>query len=459
MQGIGAGWRRVIRGGLAAAVAALAAAGCVPGAAASGAADPVLLAPTIPPPTAAPTSTLVPIPTPSEIPASPSSTPSPPPADLPLAATGYRLPLTIRHVTADGVTLFFELHAPVEGSVFLRPVDGDAPPVERPLPPGETRHLLTVDGLAPGTRYEAVVALGDAASGYRQPTFLGRAWGPVSFRTPSQDGALRFGVIGDASFGDPATIALIDQMAAADLDFALHTGDVVDETEQGVDPFDSYARKFYTPFEPLLRQMPVYTAIGNHDYDADIRWQDEPFYFHAFPAFPDPRFPGQEDRPQNPYYAFAYGGIQFVVLDSQVFFGAPGYAEQDAWLRERLADPAFPLTIPVFHVSPFSSSSVHPTNSLPVREVWTPLFEASNVPVVFSGHYHQYERLSHGGVTYVVSGGGSSILYAPDEMLPQSEAFWRRTHYVLVEVDSSHLALTAVGLEGEVLDRAERLRR
>jgi hypothetical protein len=444
----------ILRRGLAAAVTVLTVGGCVPGAAASGAADPSPAAPTLPPPTGVP-STPVPMPTPSEIPASPSPTPSAPGADLPLATVSYRLPLTIRHVTADGVTLFFELSAPAAGDVFLRPVEAGGPVIERPLASDQARHRLTIDGLIPGTRYEVVVALGDAASGYQQPGFLDRAWGPVSFQTPSEGGGLRFGVIGDASFGDPATIALIDEMAGADLDFVLHTGDVVDETAQGVDPFDSYTHKFYAPFEPLLKQMPVYTAIGNHDYDADIRWRDAPFYYHAFPAFPDPHFPDQADRARNQYYAFAHAGIQFVVLDSQVFFGAPGYAEQDAWLRERLADPAYEATIPIFHVSPFSSSSVHPTNSLPVREVWAPLFEASNVPIVFSSHFHQYERLSHGGVTYIVTGGGSSILYAPGDILPESVVFLRQTHYVLVEIDPDRVTLSAIALGGDVLDRVE----
>lgn len=440
------------------ALAVLAVAGCTPGAAAREAAPATRSAPAHSADVAPTVTPLPPTPTPlppTAIPsATPTATPQPPGTDLPLATIGYRLPLTVRHVTTDSATLLFELDAPAAGSVFLRPEDG-APAIEQPLDAGQARHQLTFEGLAAGVGYQVVVALGDSAAGYRQPAFLGRAWGPLSFHTPAAEGSLRFGVIGDASFGDPATAALIEQMAAADLDFVLHTGDVVDETELGVDPFESYAHKFYEPFEPLLRQMPVYTAIGNHDYDADIRWQDQPFYYHAFPAFPDPRFPGQAERSPNAHYAFAYQDVQFVVLDSQVFFGAPGYAEQDAWLRERLADPAYSVTIPVFHVSPFSSSSVHPTNSLPVREVWPPLFAAAGVPLVFSGHYHQYERLASDGVTYIVTGGGSSITYAPGERLPESEVFARQTHYVRVEIDPERITLSAVALGGELLDRVE----
>jgi predicted phosphodiesterase len=356
-------------------------------------------------------------------------------------------------VTQTEVTLFFELDRPSLAILVVRPREAAAQTVEVKLDPAQTRHLVTVGDLRPDTGYEAVVALEAGTNGFQQPAFLSRAWGPVSFQTASESGSLRVGVVGDASFGDPVTSAIVEQMAGAGLDFALHTGDVVDETEQGVDPFQSYAAKFYTPFAPLLTQMPVYTVIGNHDYDADIRWQDAPFYYHAFPPFPDPSFPTQADRPRNQYYAFVYQDVQFLMLDSQVFFGQPGREEQQVWLAERLADPRFRMTIPVFHVSPFSSSTVHPTDSLPVRYEWTPLFAAANVPVVFSGHFHQYERLASSGVTYIVSGGGSATLYAPGELLPENQVFRRASHYVLLDIGQDGIQLSAFSPGGEVIDQ------
>ncbi len=414
--------------------------------------------PTIDRPVRSPEPTFEPTGSPTPKP-SPTPTFTPSAADtlldeaLPLAEVGYTIPLTIRHVTQNTVTLFFELDLPTPGSLFIRPREAAMQTIEVGLDPAQTRHLLTVGDLIPDTRYEAVVAIETAENGFQQPGFLSHAWGPVSFQTASETGPLRIGIIGDASFGDPVTDALVKEMADAELDFVLHTGDVVDETEQNVDPFRSYAEKFYTPFAPLLTQMPVYTVIGNHDYDLDIRWLDAPFYYYAFPPFPDPLFPAQGDMPQNQYYAFAYQDIQFLMLDSQVLFGQPGREEQQAWLAERLADPGFRMTIPVLHVSPFSSSSVHATDSLPVRYEWVPLFEAADVPVVFSGHFHQYERLQKDGVTYIVSGGGSSTLYVPGELLPESEVFRRQSHYVLLEIDDEGMRLSALALGGEVIDR------
>jgi len=393
--------------------------------------------------------------TPSALPSeTPSLTPVPVEEDLGLSAISYRIPLTIRHVTGGMAVLFFELSEPAAGTVYLRPIGSGEPQQEVDFSAPETRHQIIFEGLLPGRRYQVIVALGALDQDPQQPSFLGRAWGPVSFVVPQPEGPLRFGVIGDASFGDAATRALIEQMAGADLDFVLHAGDVVDETELGVNPYDAYAEKFYDVFEPLLRELPIYTVPGNHDYELDIRLGEEPFYFRAFPAFPDPEQPGQGTAERNQYYAFESHGIQFVMLDSQVLFGIPGREDERIWLEERLADTRFKATIPVVHVAPFSSSSVHPTDSLPVRQAWVPLFETAHVPAVFSGHFHQYERLSVNGITYIVSGGGSSTLYAPGPMLPQSQEFRRQTHFVLCEVNEDTLVLTAVGLGGEVIDGA-----
>jgi predicted phosphodiesterase len=382
-----------------------------------------------------------------------TSTPVPlVPRDLPLADVEYAIPLTLRHVTETSATLSFELRSPVGGRVFIQAEDGSAPAIERPLDPGQARFLWTAYDLQPDTLYQVVVALGPDVASAQQPAFLGRAWGPVGFRTAGGTRPLRIGVLSDASFGDDGTIKLVQQMSAADLDFVLHAGDVVDETDPGRDPFDSYAHKFFAVFEPLLTRMPVYTVPGNHDYDNDIRLDGSPFYYRAFPPFPDPSFLGQEGAERNQFYAFARNGVQFIMLDSQVLFGVPGREQQERWLAERMQDPRFGNTIAVLHVAPFSSSSVHPNDSIPVRSQWVPLFEQGDVALAISGHFHGYERSIANGITYLVAGGGSSTLYAFGDRLPESQVSARRTHFVLLELDGSQIRMATLALDGEVLD-------
>lgn len=361
------------------------------------------------------------------------------------------IPLTLRHVTESSATLFFELSAPASGLLVYRAADPQRPAYgEIAFAADQTRHMLTLEGLNPGAPYQAIVILTGAGGG--QPGFNATAWGKVDFRTASNETPLRIGVLGDASFGDQATQQLVGLMATQDLDFVIHTGDVVYEVDNA-DLVNSYLLKFFEPFSPLLHQLPVYTVLGNHDYDAVLDWQGAPFYDYAFPPFPTPNFSYPASRRGHQYYALAYQGVQFLMLDSQTFYGVEGRAEQDAWLQERLADPGFRFTIPVFHVAPYSSSVVHPEDSLPVRYTWNPWFESANVPLIFSGHFHHYERLSANGVTYIVTGGGSSTLYAQGEQLPESHIYARRTHFVLLEIYADRIQVSAISMEGDLIDQ------
>lgn len=375
--------------------------------------------------------------------------------ELPAGPAEFLLPLTIRHLGADRAVLFFELRQPAEGFLLYQQVAPERQATQAiPLTGGTTRHQLVLEGLAPGAEYLAVVGLRDAQGALTQPLLAGQAWGSLRFRALSGEAPLRVGVLGDASFGDPGTEALVQEMAGHDLDFVLHTGDVVAEIQDDDGPVDAYKKKFYQTLSPLLHRLPVYTVIGNHDYDAPARWEDSVFYYYAFPPFPDPQFEGINPQGKNQFYAFAYGDIQFLMLDTQVIFGVEGREAEQAWMAERLADPRFRYTIPVFHVPPFFSGSVHPNDQLPVRRSWHPLFAAAQVPLALSGHSHHYERLQAEGITYIVTGGGSSILYAPGEVLAESQVFARRTHFVLLEIHPDRIDLAAIDRDGEQIDQA-----
>jgi hypothetical protein len=215
-----------------------------------------------------------------------------------LSDNDYVIPLTIKHVTDGSATLFFELRNPQTGLLVYR---SSSPDVslhgEVPITGEETRHMITIDGLSPGVGYQAMVLV-DHGGDLRHPTFAEKEWGMVSFETIPDQGSFRVGVLGDASFGDEATYSLIDLMSSQNLDFVVHTGDVVYETDNA-DLQNSYLLKFFEPFSALLHQAPVYTVLGNHDYDATLSWNGAPFYDYAFPPFPDTTFSYPESRRAN----------------------------------------------------------------------------------------------------------------------------------------------------------------
>ena len=400
--------------------------------------------------TSPPTATATDLP-PTDIPSSP--TPSVFEIELPLGEGEYVIPLNIRHVSPESATLFFELEEPAEGVVSIRSRESGGQPFTIPLDPGNSSYLLTAHNLVPGERYDVVVAVRSQEGEYLQPGYMGRAWGPVSFQTRDDDEQLRIGVIGDASFGDDATTTLIGEMAEAELDFVIHTGDVVDNRDPNANPYVAFGENYYIPFEPLLVGMPVYTVPGNHDYDQDIRFEGDPFYYYAFPPFFDPQLPGQEYADRNQFYAVPYGDIQFVMLDTQALFGQPGRDEQETWLDQRLADPDFEITIPVFHVAPYNSSTVHPDDSKVVRGSWVSKFEEASVPMTLSGHFHTYERLEKNDIVYIISSGGSKKLYAKGDKAPESKVYKRESHYLLMELDRENISFTAISIDGDILDQ------
>jgi predicted phosphodiesterase len=401
--------------------------------------------------TTTPTATLTPTVT-------PTSTTTPTPTITPIALGDlsnqivYTLPLTIRHVTDTGATLFFELSAPSEGILLYESAEEGQRSV--PLNPADTRQQIVLEGLSPGIEYRAMVGLSSADSdAYLQPGFRGQIWGEVSFHTQSDKEPLRIGVVGDSGFGQQVTFDLVSQMADANLDLVLHTGDVVYNIEDNAGPFDAYALKYYLPFAPLLRKMPIYTVVGNHDVEQEASYQGTPFIYHAFPSFFDPHFSTSNPAGLNQWYAIDYGNIQFLMLNTQTFVDEPGRDEQTAWLTERLADERFAYSIPVFHVPPFSSG-LHPYDGAAVRSEWVQLFQATKVPLVLSGHDHNYERLEANGITYIISGGGSTVLYDKTTTAPGSVTFAKRTHFVLLEIYRDRIDLRAVALGGDVLDQA-----
>lgn len=368
----------------------------------------------------------------------------------------YSIPLMTQHVTPERAVLFFQLSAPAEGRLFYWRMDrGLAAASWVTVSSEEGRQQVELDGLTPGQAYRAVVGLRGEDSLYRPPSFGGQRWGPIEFHTPGKSqAAWRVGVVGDSGFGEDLTGNLVEDMAAENLDFVIHTGDVVYKMEQNADPPSAFRFKFFEPFAPILRNMPLYPVVGNHEWDKPTAWGGVPYYYWVFPSF---HLPGADSGPQkfrNEYYAFSYGDIQFLMLNTQLLLRDAGRDEQTAWLSERLADERFRYSIPVFHVPPYTSG-LHTLDGRAVREYWQPLFEGANVPLVLSGHDHNYERIEINDISYIVSGGGSSVLYALRARVPGSQIFISASHYLVLTFSEQGIHLQAKALDGEVLDEVQ----
>lgn len=258
--------------------------------------------------------------------------------------------------------------------------------IEPPAPDARGRVVLPLDGLKPATRYR-----------YRIDTPMGPVEG--RFHTPPPAGApFTFVAYGDSRLDHRVHAGLAGHIAATDPDLALHTGDLVTRGAR-----DHEWGAFFDAARPVLRRAAFAPVLGNHDLDGS-----DPAPLLAHFALPDDR----------PYFAFTWGHVRFLMLDSEVHVtdgeGAPDAAQQ-AWIRDALKaagqDPAIAHVVAVVHKGPYSG---HPGRSgnLGLRAL-LPELRALGLSLVISGHDHYYERgVDASGLPYLVLGGGGAPLYA-----------------------------------------------
>jgi hypothetical protein len=234
----------------------------------------------------------------------------------------------------------------------------------------------------------------------------------------------RFVAFGDNSCGEISDHAIAYHAYQARPDFVMNTGDNV--YSNGLD--GEYAHYFFPVYNadtagprtgsPLLRSVPYYSVIANHDLtgnDANhrpvvdfSRHVDGGAYYTNFhfplngpaPTYPTPavgdaepvahfkacagpRYPGMAN------YSYDYGDAHFLCLDSNVYMD-PTDTTLQAWIAKDLASTNAVWKIVVYHHPAFNVGAEHYTAQH--MRVLSPQFEQHGVDVVLSGHEHNYQR-------------------------------------------------------------------
>jgi calcineurin-like phosphoesterase family protein len=267
--------------------------------------------------------------------------------------------------------------------------------------------------------------------------------------------------------------------------FVVQSGDAV---ARGID-----GAAWNVSFTPIVERItrtagvPFFLAVGNHDVT-------------GMPAGDPGRMPGlrnalaatsklipHEGSPRRlsgyPTYAFGYGNVFVIVLDSNI----ASDTAQLTWVAnelEHLDRARFKHVVAVFH-HPVLSSGPHggvvvepPT--LAMRDLYEPLFRRHHVRMTITGHDHLLDhwvqRYDEKGTTYrmddIVTGGGGAPIYSysgePDLqaylaagsasalrvehlMKPGPTITDNPHHFVVVQVDGDRLSLEVVGIAGTTL--------
>jgi len=150
---------------------------------------------------------------------------------------------------------------------------------------------------------------------------------------------------------------------------------------------------------PVIRTaggMSVATDPASYDSDGDGPDDEGMPYLNIF-TLPSQGEAGGVASGTEQYYAFDYGNVHVVSLDSQLSNRDPAQrlAMRD-WLVDDLGQNRLDWTVVIFHHPTYTKGQNHDSDreqaEIDMRETFAPVFEDHGVDVVYSGHSHSYER-------------------------------------------------------------------
>ncbi len=251
-----------------------------------------------------------------------------------------------------------------------------------------TEHILHVTGLTPNTKYYySIGSSTESLSGGDSSTYFSTA------PTTGARTTFRTWVIGDAGTGTAGQVEVYNAYrtftGATPTHLWLQLGD--NAYPDGTDT--EFQTRMFDVYSSMLRQSVTWPAFGNHDAHSADSSSQTGTYYNIFSLPQNAEAGGVASRTEA-YYAFHYGNVHFVVLDSAATnraVGAPMYN----WLQADLKVARADWIIAIWHHPPYSDGS-HDSDteaaSIEMRQNYLPLLEKYGVDLVLSGHSHSYER-------------------------------------------------------------------
>ena len=156
---------------------------------------------------------------------------------------------------------------------------------------------------------------------------------------------------------------------------------------------EEYQANFFDIYSSLLRRIPVWSTIGNHETAQSPLFDPEYPYYKNF-TLPTAGEAGGEPSGTERYYSANYGNIHLVCLDSMTSDRGPQAAMAN-WLRSDLASNTARWVIAYWHHPPYTKGthdSDFELELVEMRENLVPILEEYGVDLVLAGHSHVYER-------------------------------------------------------------------
>jgi len=298
-------------------------------------------------------------------------------------------------------------------------------------------HEVKLSGLKTATRYFYKVQSGETISAIHH------------FYTAPADGeAFRFTVWGDNQNGPENFVNIVAQMAGFNPWFILGVGDLV---QDGTDD-TLWPAQLFGPARALMHETAFYTAIGNHEHNADNLYD-----YYSFP------YPEGEPEHET-MYSFTYGNAFFLVIDTNKVYFPLGEIENEysQWVRDQITSEAaqkatwrFALSHEPGYSEAWGDGSCTFDGNQQIRGWLLPLLGENNFHAYFSGHMHGYERGLADGVATIITGGGGGGLDAWCLDWPTTTVVHYAHNHLVVDAGCDKLRIGAYNLEGEKFDWVE----
>jgi predicted MPP superfamily phosphohydrolase len=287
----------------------------------------------------------------------------------------------LQQVTPNSIIIKWRTDTATESRVTYGTTDLSSATVSGTI---TTEHEVQLESLIPGTQYK--YSIGN--------TFENVVDNEFTFRTaPIDNSEINIWIIGDSGTAGSRATSVRDAYKAflpvAETDLWLMLGD--NAYQDGEDW--EYQEAVFEMYPSILKQVPLYSVLGNHDgHTADSSSESGPYY----DIFSLPRFgeAGGVASGTEAYYSFDFGDIHFIALDSYDSSLSKS-SSMYQWMESDLASTDKKWIIAFWHHPPYSKGS-HDSDSsgtqTAMRENFVPLLESYKVDLVFSGHSHAYER-------------------------------------------------------------------
>jgi len=252
-----------------------------------------------------------------------------------------------------------------------------------------TEHIVAIDGLSPDSKtYYAIGSDAVLHAGGDADHFV------VTPPAPGASRSTRIWVIGDSGRANADARAVrdayFDFTAGRATDLWLMLGD--NAYNSGTD--SEYQAAVFDVYGGILRNSVLWPTRGNHD---GIYGGGNNDYYDIF-SMPAAAEAGGVPSGSEAFYAFDFGRIHFICLDSEGSDRSAGGAML-SWLEADLAANTQDWTIAFWHHPPYTKGSHDSDNPFDsggrmtqMRENALPILEEYGVDLVLTGHSHSYER-------------------------------------------------------------------